>query len=96
MAYFGEEDFDECGACDNCINPPAASLEPIQQESETNNLVSSDKSFTKCIDSFEIGSEVNVPKYKKGKVLAVAGDQVTVSFPDNEIRIFLSSYLEPL
>lgn len=96
MDYFGEEDFDECGACDNCINPPAASLTPIQQELETNNLVSSDKSFTKCIDSFEIGREVNVPKYKKGKVLAVAGDQVTVSFPDNEIRIFLSSYLEPL
>lgn len=95
MDYFGEKDCNDCGFCDNCINPPANSLAPIQDEPEQESTVNLANPNTQRFN-FEVGAKVNVPKYKKGKVLAIAGDQVTVIFRNKEIRTFLSSYLEPL
>jgi ATP-dependent DNA helicase RecQ len=35
-----------------------------------------------------------VPKYGEGVVQAVAGDQVTIDFPDGEQRSFLKDFVE--
>jgi ATP-dependent DNA helicase RecQ len=36
-----------------------------------------------------------VPKYDEGVVVAVAGDQVTIAFPDEEQRTFMAGFVEP-
>jgi ATP-dependent DNA helicase RecQ len=36
-----------------------------------------------------------VPKYDEGVVVAVAGDQVTIEFADQEKRSFLADFVEP-
>jgi len=43
---------------------------------------------------FEPGARVKVPKYGEGVVLSVAGDQVSIEFPDGEHRSFLKDYVE--
>jgi ATP-dependent DNA helicase RecQ len=36
-----------------------------------------------------------VPKFEVGTVQAVAGDRVTIAFPDRSTRTFLAQYVEP-
>lgn len=89
MAYFGDEDFDQCGICDNCRNPP------IPEEVQKPEIQPSDKPQEEE-DDIRIGSMVTVPKFDEGQVVSIAGDQVTVTFPNSETRIFLRSYIAPL
>jgi ATP-dependent DNA helicase RecQ len=35
-----------------------------------------------------------VAKYGEGTVVSVAGDQVTIEFPDGETRSFVADYVE--
>ncbi|MES2017909.1 MAG: hypothetical protein V4484_15580 [Pseudomonadota bacterium] len=44
---------------------------------------------------FDVGALVRVPKFAVGTVLGVAGDQVTIIFPDRSTRTFLADYVEP-
>jgi hypothetical protein len=43
---------------------------------------------------FKTGDAVRVPRYGSGQVTQVAGEEVTVVFPDASLRTFLSSYVE--
>jgi ATP-dependent DNA helicase RecQ len=45
--------------------------------------------------AFDVGARVKVPKYDEGVVVAVAGDQVTIEFPDKEKRTFVAGFVEP-
>jgi ATP-dependent DNA helicase RecQ len=44
---------------------------------------------------FEVGARVRVPKYDVGTVLEVAGDQVTIGFPDQSSRTFMADFVAP-
>ena len=91
LEYFEQKsDWHGCGICDNCLKPPARPLTSHRRR----------KSIThrkiQGIDSphFRIGERVKVPKYGEGKVISSATNQVTISFPDSEVRTFLPSYVQ--
>jgi ATP-dependent DNA helicase RecQ len=95
LDYFADEvdGFEKCCRCDNCLNPPAAVL--------TEAIEIRDDEFDREPEpepdpatSFEAGATVRVPKYGEGVVQAVAGDQVTIAFPDGEQRSFLKDFVE--
>ena len=95
LDYFGDEvdGFEKCCRCDNCLNPPAAVL--------LDDIDIRDDEFDRDPEpepdpatSFEPGARVKVPKYGAGMVQAVAGDQVTIDFPDGEQRSFLKDFVE--
>jgi ATP-dependent DNA helicase RecQ len=96
LDYFGDEvpGFEKCCRCDNCLNPPALAL--------TEDIEIRDDEFDRepgehepAAPAYEVGARVKVPKYDAGVVTAVAGDQVTIAFPDQEQRTFLASFVEP-
>jgi len=95
LDYFGDEveGFEKCCRCDNCLNPPAAVL--------TEEIEIRDDEFDRepepepdPASSFEPGARVKVPKYGEGVVLSVAGEQVTIDFPDGESRSFVKEFVE--
>ena len=95
LDYFGDHvaGFEKCCKCDNCLNPPAAALDDI---------VIRDDEFDHDPDpapsgpQFAPGGTVRTKKFGKGVVAQVAGDQVTVDFPDGERRTFLATFLKPV
>jgi ATP-dependent DNA helicase RecQ len=42
-----------------------------------------------------VGSRVKVPKFDVGTVLSVAGDRVTIEFPENTTKTFMAEFVEP-
>jgi ATP-dependent DNA helicase RecQ len=95
LDYFDDEvpGFEKCCRCDNCLNPPAATL--------TEDIDIRDDEFGEQPDehappppAFEVGARVKVAKYREGVVVTVAGDQVTIEFPDGEKRSFVADYVE--
>lgn len=86
LEYFDEpmvED-ERCGHCDNCLRPPveAAPLEEIVVPAAP-------------ASPFKAGDEVRVPRYGDGRVEQVAGEEVTVAFPDGSTRAFVAEYVTP-
>ncbi len=76
-----------CGHCDNCLRPPVqpaqAAVEPVHEAVDT----------PASLPGFQPGDSVRVPRYGDGKVARVAGEEVTVVFPDRSRRSFLASYV---
>jgi ATP-dependent DNA helicase RecQ len=96
LDYFGDEveGFEKCCRCDNCLNPPAAVLtEDIEIRDDEFDREPEPDAPPKPV--FETGAQVKVPKYGEGVVLSVAGDQVSIGFPDGEQRSFLAEFVEP-
>jgi ATP-dependent DNA helicase RecQ len=96
LDYFGDAHpgFEKCCRCDNCLNPPALALPDIEirdDEFDREPLATEEPSAP----AFEVGARARVPKYGEGVVTAVAGDQVTIEFPDQEQRTFLAGFVEP-
>ncbi|MCC2956035.1 ATP-dependent DNA helicase [Massilia sp. IC2-477] len=96
LDYFGDEvdGFEKCCKCDNCLNPPALALtEGIEiRDDEFDREPAPEPSGPQ----FEVGGRAKAPKHGEGVVVAVAGDQVTLEFPDQEEpRTFLADFLEP-
>ncbi|HEY0488022.1 MAG TPA: RecQ family ATP-dependent DNA helicase, partial [Telluria sp.] len=91
LDYFGDEveGFEKCCRCDNCLNPPVV-LDEIR-----------DDEFDREPEPapggpvFVAGEAVKVPKYDAGTVQSVAGDEVTIAFPDGETRTFMAQYVTP-
>lgn len=94
LDYFGDHvaGFEQCCKCDNCLNPPALSL--------TEDIVIRDDEFDRepveeaTPPKFTAGARARSAKYGEGVVTAVAGDQVTVGFPDGESRSFMADFLD--
>ncbi|MGK5053491.1 hypothetical protein [Janthinobacterium sp. RB2P8] len=42
-----------------------------------------------------VGCCVCVPRYQIGTVLSLAGDQVTIAFPENTTRTFMAEFVAP-
>jgi len=96
LDYFGDQapGFENCCKCDNCLNPPALSLaQDIEiRDDEFDREPAEEASRPK----FEVGARVKSAKYGKGVVAAIAGEQVTVEFPDGESRSFIADFLKPV
>ncbi|WP_332848181.1 RecQ family ATP-dependent DNA helicase [Massilia sp. S19_KUP03_FR1] len=92
LDYFSDEapGFDKCCKCDNCRNPPVRTL--------TQELPIRDDEFDRSSaievgPMFAIGDAVKVAKYDAGSVAALAGDQVTIAFPDGAQRTFMADFV---
>lgn len=96
LDYFGDagdaDDFERCCTCDNCLSPPALA-EPISLDSFPPTPASADAPAP--APQIAVGSRVRVPRYQIGTVLSVAGDQVTIAFPENTTRTFMAEFVVP-
>ena len=92
LDYFEDEvdGFEQCCRCNNCLNPPAVAEMEIRDDEFGLVEESADAG-----PQFEPGTQVRVPKFDVGTVLSVAGDQVTISFPDEGTRTFLVDFVDP-
>lgn len=87
LEYFDEPmvEGERCGHCDNCLRPPAEP-EPVEEI-----VVPS----VAAVSPFKAGDDVRVPRYGDGRVEGVAGEEVTVAFPDGSKRAFVAEYVTP-
>jgi ATP-dependent DNA helicase RecQ len=90
LEYFeGAEDFDRCGECDNCLDPPE--LRPVRKP----NLPRwARRASLAAAPRYHAGDRVRVPRYGEGRVETSAGEQVEIVFPDGRKRQFLCAYVE--
>ena len=89
LEYFGERlEHDRCGNCDNCIR--AARRE---RESQPVDEVPQAADTTVRRRGYAIGDDVRVPRYGSGRVRGVAGEEITIEFPNGDARTFLRSYV---
>jgi ATP-dependent DNA helicase RecQ len=87
LEYFDEPlmEGERCGHCDNCLR---AVDEPVEAQEDTAPAELGEPAF-------KSGDGVRVPRYGDGKVDRVAGEEVTVVFPDGAKRAFVADYLRP-
>jgi ATP-dependent DNA helicase RecQ len=91
MEYFHEEiDWERCGSCDNCLRPPEESLSPEHLREHA------PPSLPRPVDipGLDEGSTVRVPRFGEGRVVSVAGDKVTIVFPDSSTKTFLRDFVQ--
>jgi ATP-dependent DNA helicase RecQ len=89
LEYFEEaEDFDRCGTCDNCVDPPELRLAPKTTRPKWARRIAASASL------FKNGERVRVPRYGEGRVESATSEQVEIVFPDGRKRQFLSAYVE--
>ena len=96
LDYFGDKapGFEGCCKCDNCLNPPALSLgDDIEIRDDEFDREPVEEAVK---PKFGVGARARSSKYGEGVVTAVAGEQVTVDFPDGESRSFMAGFLEPV
>ena len=88
LDYFGDtvDGFERCCRCDNCRNPPEVAAEAPARAPEAEPVVAP-------VAPFAVGDPVRVPKFDAGVVAAVAGEQVTISFPGGDERTFMASFV---
>ncbi|MFP5392378.1 MAG: RecQ family ATP-dependent DNA helicase [Gammaproteobacteria bacterium] len=90
LDYFGDtvDGFEKCCRCDNCLNPPVvAEIEIRDDEFERVPDIEVQK------PAFEIGVQVRVPKFDVGTVQSVAGDEITIAFPEHGVKTFLADFV---
>ena len=92
LDYFGDAgDFERCCTCDNCQSPPALAA-PIGLDEFP---PAPPEAPSPPAPQIAVGSRVRVPRYQIGTVLSVAGDQITIAFPENTTRTFMAEFVVP-
>ena len=93
LDYFGDSvpGFEQCCQCDNCLSPPAAQIDDVDDCVFELPAPTSDQGLDDI--GFAIGSRVKVPKFDIGTVLSVAGDKVTIEFPENTTKTFMAEFV---
>jgi ATP-dependent DNA helicase RecQ len=92
LEHFGEQvEWSHCGICDNCVRPPEQALSPLSARQ-----LRQAATPKKEEPSLKVGNPVKVPKYGEGRVVSVAGEKITIIFPDSQTRTFLRNYVEPV
>jgi ATP-dependent DNA helicase RecQ len=89
LEYFGERlEHDRCGNCDNCIRAARRERDPqaIDDAPRANETKHRRRGYA-------IGDDVRVPRYGSGRVRNVAGEEITIEFPNGDSRTFLRSYV---
>ncbi|RQP23951.1 RecQ family ATP-dependent DNA helicase [Piscinibacter terrae] len=87
LEYFDEPlmEGERCGHCDNCLRP-AEDAASAPEDTAPAALAE---------PAFKSGDGVSVPRYGDGTVDRVAGEEVTVVFPDGAKRAFAVDYVRP-
>jgi ATP-dependent DNA helicase RecQ len=89
LTYFGDSvEWTRCGTCDNCLRPPPEPPPPPRKEQIVTLRAEESR--------FHSGDAVRVAKFGEGRVVQVAGERVTIQFPDSAKRTFLSDYVSPM
>ncbi|MDL2358000.1 MAG: ATP-dependent DNA helicase [Pseudomonadota bacterium] len=93
LDYFGDAvpGFEQCCRCDNCRNPPAVLADIAIRDDEFERAPAA----APAPPPFAVGAQVKVPKFDVGVVEAVAGDQVTIAFPEHGSRTFMADFVAP-
>jgi ATP-dependent DNA helicase RecQ len=95
LEYFGDAgDFERCCSCDNCQSPPALAAPIVLDEAPQASALPLTPAEPPS-PQIAVGSRVRVPRYQIGTVLSVAGDQVTIAFPENTTRTFMAEFVAP-
>ena len=95
LDYFGDaSDFGRCCTCDNCLSPPALAM-PMALDDVPLPQLPAEPPVVPPAEQIAVGSRVRVPRYQIGTVLSVAGDQVTIAFPENTTRVFMAEFVAP-
>ncbi|MDZ5635847.1 RecQ family zinc-binding domain-containing protein [Janthinobacterium sp. GMG1] len=93
LDYFGDAgDFERCCGCDNCQSPPALAVPITLVELPP---APGQVPAPAPVPQIAVGSRVRVPRYQIGTVLSVAGDQVTIVFPEDTTRTFMAEFVVP-
>ncbi len=94
LDYFGDTvpGFEKCCRCDNCLNPPKAMEEIDIRDDE---FFEREPEAVPAAPLFEVGARVKVPKFDVGTVLSVAGEEITIEFPDHSSRTFMADFVAP-
>lgn len=94
LDYFGDAGgFERCCTCDNCLSPPAVSAPiTLDESSPLGQLMSAE---APPVPMIAVGSRVRVPRFDIGTVLSVAGDQVTIEFPEHMTKTFMAEFVAP-
>ncbi len=95
LDYFRDEveGFDKCCRCDNCKNPPVVADIEIRDDEFG---IEPEQASAPAGPVFEAGQQVRVPKYEVGTVVGIAGDQVTIEFPEHGTKTFVADFVEAL
>jgi ATP-dependent DNA helicase RecQ len=90
LEYFeGIEDFERCGTCDNCVNPPQ-----VKPPKKVRLPKWARRPPLGPVAQFNEGDRVRVPRYGEGRVASATAEQVEIVFPDGRKRQFLAAYVE--
>jgi ATP-dependent DNA helicase RecQ len=102
LDYFADtvDGVERCCRCDNCLNPPALALDlasaPMlatpEHAAETSSLPAPTPAPS---PAFEVGARVRVAKFDVGVVASVAGEQITIAFPDAGEHTFMADFVAP-
>jgi len=103
LDYFGDRicsdgmDFTRCCRCDNCLSPPTvAEASGASQLHEAVPALVPASPSEPASPAIAVGSLVKVPKFDIGTVLSVAGDMVTIEFPENTTKTFMAEFVAPV
>jgi len=93
LDYFGDDsvDIEHCGCCDNCLSPPVLAEDAAADIVLPPPLPAPEPEA----EAFLVGSKVKVPKFDIGTVLSVAGDQITIEFPEHITKTFMAEFVQP-
>jgi ATP-dependent DNA helicase RecQ len=92
LEYFGEKvDWEHCGSCDNCLQPPEQELSPEHVREH----IPEEAGREMRHPALEVGSTVSVARFGEGRVVSAAAEKVTIVFPDSCKRTFLREYVKP-
>jgi ATP-dependent DNA helicase RecQ len=88
LEYFHEEpEWSHCGVCDNCRHPPAAAPIADKTRAAVGNAAEENR--------LRLGERVRVPRYGSGTIVEIAGESITIAFPDGARRPFLRPFVTP-
>jgi ATP-dependent DNA helicase RecQ len=89
LEYFGEHvAWEHCGNCDNCREPPERSLSEEHPRPQLRQ-----RKPQPSVPALHVGSTVSVPRFGEGRVVSIAGDKITIAFPDSSTKTFLREYV---
>ncbi|HEV7815950.1 MAG TPA: ATP-dependent DNA helicase RecQ [Janthinobacterium sp.] len=103
LDYFGDKaDFERCCNCDNCLSPPVV-MERVAEAyafeacapSSAEPAFAAASAAAPASKQIAVGSQVKVPRFDIGTVLSVAGDKVTIEFPENTTKTFMAEFVAP-
>ncbi|MFT3859551.1 MAG: RecQ family ATP-dependent DNA helicase [Aquabacterium sp.] len=89
-----DEGFERCGHCDNCLRMAQAQAD-VAALAQARPPQAPPEAPASCAEAAppQVGDAVTVPRYGRGRVLAIDSLGITVAFPNGPDRSFLPRYV---